>query len=52
MAGAAGLNTYQGMCVFFDKSFWEYIDMVNYDGVFALEASAFKTYYVIMAVAK
>jgi len=47
-----GLNTYQGICMFFDSSFWHYIDMVGNDGVFALEASFFKLYYAYLAVAK
>jgi len=48
----AGLNTYQGMLIFFDSSFWHYINMVGDDGVFALEAEFFKVYFAGMAVSK
>lgn len=48
----AGLNTYQGLLSFFDKSFWRPITMIGNDGVFALEASAFKFYFAGLGVAK
>jgi len=45
-------NTYDGLLTFFDTSFWRPINMVNSDGVFALEISAFKYYYAALCVAK
>lgn len=45
-------NTYDGLLTFFDTSFWRPIDMINSDGVFALEISAFKYYYAALCVAK
>jgi hypothetical protein len=47
-----GLNTYQGLLSFFDASFWRPINTIGNDGVFALEASAFKTYFAYLSVAK
>ncbi|MBE7176517.1 MAG: hypothetical protein INR69_08950 [Mucilaginibacter polytrichastri] len=48
----SGLNTYQGMLSFFDKSFWRPVTMIGNDGVFALEASAFQQYFACIGVAK
>jgi len=48
----SGLNTYQGLLSFFDNSFWRPINTIGNDGIFALEASAFKTYYACLGVAK
>jgi hypothetical protein len=48
----SGLNTYQGMLIFFDSSFWHYINMVGDDGVFALETEFFKVYFAGLAVSK
>jgi Calpain family cysteine protease len=47
-----GMNTYQGLLAFFDKSFWRPINTIGNDGVFALEAPAFKYYFAYLAVAK
>ncbi|KAH8650655.1 hypothetical protein BGZ60DRAFT_421500 [Tricladium varicosporioides] len=47
-----GLNTYQGLLSFFDFSFWRPISTIGNDGVFALEAPAFKVYFAYLAVAK
>lgn len=47
-----GLNTYQGLLSFFDKSFWRPINTIGNDGVFALEAAAFKYYFAYLGVAK
>ncbi|CZR66874.1 uncharacterized protein PAC_16775 [Phialocephala subalpina] len=47
-----GLNTYQGLLSFFDESFWRPINTIGNDGVFALEASAFKLYYAGIGGAK
>lgn len=47
-----GVNTYQGLLTFFDKSFWRPISTIGDDGIFALEASAFKTYYACLGAAK
>lgn len=46
-----GLNSYQGILQFFDESFWLPINMIPDDGIFALEADAFKLYYVTIGVA-
>lgn len=48
----AGLNTYQGLLSFFDRSFWRPINTIGNDGVFALEQSAFKYYFAGLGVAK
>jgi len=48
----AGLNTYQGLLSFFDASFWRPITMIGNDGVFALEAGAFKNLFATIGVAK
>lgn len=47
-----GVNSYQGLLSFFDKSFWRPITTIGNDGVFALEANSFKTNFVCMGVAK
>jgi Calpain family cysteine protease len=47
-----GLNTYQGLLSFFDGSLWHPINTIPNDGIFALEASAFKYYYACLGVAK
>jgi Calpain family cysteine protease len=48
----AGMNTYQGLLSFFDDSFWRPINTIGDDGVFALEAPAFKYYFACLRVAK
>jgi hypothetical protein len=48
----AGLNTYQGVLSFFDKSFWRPINMVGNDGIFAIQASSFKNLFAGLGVAK
>jgi Calpain family cysteine protease len=48
----AGMNTYQGLLSFFDDSFWRPINTIGDDGVFALEAPAFKYYFACLGVAK
>ncbi len=48
----AGLNTYQGVLSFFDKSFWRPVNMVGNDGVFAIEANSFKNLFAGLGVAK
>ncbi|KIW88807.1 uncharacterized protein Z519_10291 [Cladophialophora bantiana CBS 173.52] len=47
-----GMSTYPGLLSFFDTSFWRPINMLGNDGVFALEASAFKSYFAGLGVAK
>jgi Calpain family cysteine protease len=47
-----GLNTYQGLLSFFDKSFWRPINTIGNDGIFALEAPAFKYYFAGLGVTK
>lgn len=44
-------NTLQGLLSFFDSSFWRWINMASNDGVFALEAGAFKMYFAYLGVA-
>jgi hypothetical protein len=46
------LNAYPGLLAFFDASFWSPINTINNNGVFALEASAFKNYFAGLGVAK
>jgi hypothetical protein len=48
----SGLNTYQGLLYFYDKSFWRPISMIGNDGVFALEANSFQYYFAGIGVAK
>lgn len=48
----SGLNTYQGVLSFFDKSFWRPINMVGNDGVFAIEANSFQNLFAGLGVAK
>jgi Calpain family cysteine protease len=48
----AGMNTYQGLLSFFDDSFWRPINTIGDDGVFPLEAPAFKYYFACLGVAK
>jgi hypothetical protein len=48
----AGLNAYPGLLGFFNASFWSPINTINNNGVFALEASAFKNYFAGLGVAK
>ncbi|SHE41073.1 Calpain family cysteine protease [Mariniphaga anaerophila] len=48
----AGLNTYQGVLSFFDKSFWRPINMIGNDGVFAIEANSFQKLFAGLGVAK
>jgi hypothetical protein len=48
----AGINTYQGVLSFFDKSFWRPINMVGNDGVFAIEANSFQNLFAGLGVAK
>lgn len=45
-----GLNTYQGVLSFFDKSFWRPINMVGNDGVFAIEANSFQNLFAGLGV--
>jgi hypothetical protein len=47
----SGANTYQGLLQFFDQSFWRPINIIGDDGVFALEADAFKLYYSTIGAA-
>jgi hypothetical protein len=47
----AGSNTFQGVVTIFDVSFWRPIDMAPNDGIFAIEATDFKTFYEGMGVA-
>ena len=47
-----GANSYQGLLSFFDESFWRPITTIGNDGVFALEANSFKTYFRCLGVAK
>ena len=48
----AGLNSYQGVLSFFDKSFWRPISMIGNDGVFAIEANSFQNLFAGLGVAK
>ncbi len=48
----AGVNTYQGLLYFYDKSFWRPINTIGNDGVFALEANSFQYYFAGIGVAK
>lgn len=48
----SGLNTYQGLLYFYDKSFWRPVNTIGNDGVFALEANSFKYYFAGIGVAK
>jgi hypothetical protein len=48
----SGLNTYQGVLSFFDKSFWRPVNMVGNDGVFAIEANSFQNLFAGLGVAK
>lgn len=48
----AGVNSYQGVISFIDKSFWRPINFIGNDGVFALEADSFKYYFAGLGVAK
>ncbi|MBW6533495.1 MAG: hypothetical protein K0B11_00665 [Mariniphaga sp.] len=48
----AGMNTYQGVLSFFDKSFWRPINMIGNDGVFAIEANSFQNLFAGLGVAK
>lgn len=45
-------NTYNGTFYFYDISWWRPINTIGDDGVFAIEASAFKKYFAGMGVAK
>jgi hypothetical protein len=47
-----GLNAYPGLLSFFDSSFWRPLEMVDKNGVFALEPSAFKEYFAGLGIAK
>jgi hypothetical protein len=47
-----GLNAYPGLLSFFDSSFWRPLEMVDKNGVFALELSAFKEYFAGLGLAK
>ncbi|KAK3331223.1 hypothetical protein B0H66DRAFT_469691 [Apodospora peruviana] len=48
-----GLNTsYPGLVVRVDASFWQCADMIESEGVFALEMGAFKEYFAGLGVAK
>jgi hypothetical protein len=47
-----GLNTYPGLLSFFDSSFWRPLEMVDKNGVFGLEPSAFKEYFAGLGIAK
>jgi Calpain family cysteine protease len=44
-------NTYNGVLTFFDVDFWRPINMINNDGVFAIEAATFKNYYAWIGLA-
>jgi hypothetical protein len=46
-----GSETFQGLLSFFDISFWRPINMIGNDGVFALEASAFKKFFAYIGLA-
>lgn len=48
----AGLNTYQGVLSFFDKSFWRPVNTIGNDGVFAIEANSFQNLFAGIGVAK
>ncbi|MEE4285772.1 MAG: C2 family cysteine protease [Mariniphaga sp.] len=48
----SGLNTYQGVLSFFDKSFWRPVNMIGNDGVFAIEANSFQNLFAGIGVAK
>jgi len=48
----AGLNAYPGLLDFFDTTFWRPINMLDNDGVFALEMFAFKNCFAGMGVTK
>jgi hypothetical protein len=48
----AGLNSYQGVLSFFDKTFWRPITMIGNDGVFAIEANSFQNLFAGLGVAK
>lgn len=48
----AGINTYQGVLSFFDKSFWRPINTIGNDGVFAIEANSFQNLFAGLGVAK
>lgn len=48
----AGLNSYQGVLSFFDKTFWRPISMIGNDGVFAIEANSFQNLFAGLGVAK
>lgn len=46
-----GVNSYQGLLQFLDVSFWRPINMIDEDGVFALEAESFQHYFACLGVA-
>lgn len=48
----AGLNTYQGVLSFFDKSFWRPVNTIGNDGIFAIEANSFQNLFAGIGVAK
>ncbi len=47
-----GLNSYQGVLSFFDKSFWRPISTIGNDGIFAIEANSFQNLFAGIGVAK
>ena len=47
-----GMNTYQGVITCLDKSFWMPVTTVGHNGVFAIEANAFKNLFAGLGVAK
>ncbi|NLO00935.1 MAG: hypothetical protein GX126_01275 [Bacteroidales bacterium] len=48
----SGLNTYQGVLTYLDKSFWMPVTTIENHGVFAIEANAFKNLFAGLGVAK
>lgn len=47
-----GVNTYQGLLSFFDATFWNPINTIGNNGVFALEANSFQYYFACIGVAR
>jgi hypothetical protein len=48
----SGMNTYQGVITCLDKSFWMPVTTIGNNGVFAIEANAFKNLFAGLGVAK
>jgi hypothetical protein len=47
-----GMNTYQGVITHLDKTFWMPVTTIGNNGVFAIEANAFKNLFAGLGVAK